>query len=215
MDFLPVASLRPDLTHLLPGLLDPRLDALVVEVAMDFCRRTLFSQETVGPYGMIENDNVLTLDAPDASRTTVTQAISGTVQGLPLEAASEAQLNRIAPNWRTISGRPTHFIAVDRTSVRLVPTPAETVADAIYLQVAVVPRVGATVIDRRVVEEFRQALVDGVLARAYAHPNKPYSSPGLVELHRGLYETQVSEAKARASAGFHSVALRADPRRVA
>lgn len=214
MDFIDIADLRPQVAHLLPGLLDPRIDALFLEVARDFSARTLFSQEAVGPYGLTATINDVALESPDPSQVEVIQVVSGTVQGYPLHAAVAGQLDATSPSWRTAeAARPTHFVAIDRLTIQLVPRPTVTVADALWLIVACQPVPDATAIDRRIAGEFQQALIDGVLARAYGQASKIYSNPNLAFNHRSEYEHAVSHAKARANRGYHAGSVRADPRR--
>lgn len=86
--------------------------------------------------------------------------------------------------------------------IRLYPELEVLVEDALTIEVALTPIVGATTLPDIARTKFYDAILDGFLARMLMHPNKPYSSAPLAGLHRKRFLAQMARFRGEARRGF-------------
>jgi hypothetical protein len=77
---------------------------------------------------------------------------------------------------------PTRYYLEDPDTVRIWPTPAATVEDALTFYAMLTPKQTVTHLPRIAATHHYDALLDGALGRCMSHPAKPYS-----DLVRGQY----------------------------
>lgn len=98
---------------------------------------------------------------------------------------------------------PTHFYTLNPPdSFYLYPQLETAQADAIDAWVALTPKVSVEHLPRIAFIKFYDALLDGLLARLLAHPNKPYTDMGQARERRISYSAAIATYKAEAKQGF-------------
>ena len=101
--------------------------------------------------------------------------------------------------------KPTHYYITSNPDEFVVyPTlenPQTAVADVL---VALVPSFTATDLPRQITLKYYDAIVEGYLARVYAHPNKPYSAPMLAGSMRHSFLRRVGYYMAQRKQGWNN-----------
>lgn len=77
------------------------------------------------------------------------------------------------------------------------------VTNGLEVDVALTPKLTATLFPRQVVSKFYDAILDGFLARMYMQPNKPYSAPGLALQMKQNFSRRMGYYMAQAKAGYN------------
>lgn len=107
-------------------------------------------------------------------------------------------------SYSTDPGTPRYFYCFAPDSIELFPTPDVDIARGLRIQSALVPNPNVKRVPAIAVTKFYNPILDGTLARMYAQPNKPYSSPQMAAAKQQLYKYGVARARAQARRGFTS-----------
>lgn len=99
------------------------------------------------------------------------------------------------PQGYYMSSNPDEFI--------LYPNLDSPQVDGIEVDVALTPKIDATVLPRQVTSKFYDAILDGFLGRMYSHPNKPYSAPALGMQMKHNFRRRMGYYMAQAKAGYN------------
>lgn len=86
--------------------------------------------------------------------------------------------------------------------VELFPDPSQADEDALSFQVALTVKESATLLPRLAGQVHYEPIMDGFLARVYAHPKKPYSSPTDVAFRRQKFNAAVGYWRSQAKSGY-------------
>lgn len=100
-------------------------------------------------------------------------------------------------SWYT-SSNPDEFIQF--------PHPQNATTDVAIADVALVPAFDAELLPRQITLKYYEAIVDGFLARMFAHPNKPYSAPGSFGLRRASFLKAIGFYAAQRKQGYNGAA---------
>ncbi len=108
---------------------------------------------------------------------------------------------------RALTGRPhgeyeeasavNSYYVTNTSTVNLWPRPTTASADAMTVEVALIPREDATSLPDIAATEHMDALMDGLLGRMFEHPAKPYSNPTLAQYHLKRFRSAIGVAAAR------------------
>lgn len=147
--------------------------------------------------------------------------------GSPVEFKTASQLQEIDPLWRTRTGAKVLFAVnegefpapdadhVSEFQVRVVPIPMAGIDPTFGIRPRVVATTDAVAdmnldvfdgqvptVPDRIFYAFRDALVDGALARLFLMPGKDWTDQKLSTLHRVSFENAIVRAKSRADAEY-------------
>ena len=100
------------------------------------------------------------------------------------------------------TGKPRYFYCFAPDSIELFPTPEEDLARGLRIAAALSPNYNVKRVPAIAVTKHYSAILDGTLARLFAQPNKPYTSPQMAAARQQLYKVGVSKAKAQSRRGF-------------
>lgn len=123
-----------------------------------------------------------------------------------LKARTQAWLDTNESDWRgQVALVPSYYVLEENNVLRLVPTPSNTVANALYVRAAVKPIVGtATTVDDLVVNKFGEMLISGAKAHLFMIPRKPWTDLQLAQYHRANFLAAIPEARAQATDEFQT-----------
>ncbi len=128
--------------------------------------------------------------------------ISGSVPPTP---RTFAWLDKNVSDWRTSTALEAKwFMLQGNNTLRLVPTPSDTVTNQYDLRVAVKPTLVATVIDDVIANKYDEVLVHGALGRLYAIPRKPWTDTNLAGFHLGVFTSAIPAARTEAAEEFQT-----------
>jgi len=90
---------------------------------------------------------------------------------------------------------PTEFYGQEAGLVRLIPTPAATVASIMEAQVILVPAFTTNVVPNDAKSVWFDEILDGVLGRLYTQPNKTYTNLVQGQYHLRRFRDGISRAR--------------------
>jgi hypothetical protein len=171
-----------------PGAPDILIEHYVRQSAIQFCNRTKIVKEAldaeeIGAEGLY--------DLP--SNTVAVELVY--VDGEPIGPVSEDQLRVDSGNWKTRTGKPTHYVS-SLTQLRLYPLPDETVQ--VEVTVASRPSMTSASLADVLYNEWFEAIVSGAIMSITTLPGQAYSNPDVAKYHRALFEDHVVSAQAKA-----------------
>lgn len=102
-------------------------------------------------------------------------------------------------DWRHQTGTP-QYVFSNANSVMLVPTP--NVAGTLKMTVVLKPSPNASGVDDDIYNEYRTAIVHGALETLMFSPKKPYSNPGMAQVHGQQFNIEAGSAGIRKDRGF-------------
>jgi hypothetical protein len=186
------------------------IDALR-KAANSFCMESMAWAVTNDPQSVTAEQETYDIDSPQG--TVVAALLSVSFNGLPLEAKTPEQLDRLLPNWSSQQGTPAYYYRPSDSEVRLVPMPAEDADDILVMRVAVAPDpLNGTGVDQDLSNKYHEAFAAGALARLYMLPGK-WSNPQLAQFYGKLFATRRDDARAVAYVANSSAQLRVRGRR--
>ena len=107
-----------------------------------------------------------------------------------------------AADWRTRTGTPIYLVGENERTVRVVPYPTADLTDTIKLWVALKPSQSTTVLEQRIVEEYRKEIAMGAMASLMASPKKPYTNETLAKDYDAKFNIACQIIGRRAMKGF-------------
>ncbi len=190
-----LADFYPLLKPYAPGVPEPAIDRALIDAADDFCRhsralRTLADPVRVMPgQGEYELDlEVSGVDAFQVLTVELTRDGEQEGRGVFLEPAhAERHLS-------SERGEPEKFWMPAPNTVALWPLPKA--AATARVTVALRPKLNATVLDDRLMQDWRTAIVAGALVRLLMAPGQ---SAELAGAYRAMFEAEIRRAAAVAA----------------
>jgi hypothetical protein len=124
--------------------------------------------------------------------------LSGGSRNVPTDVFFPVPTGGNASSWESAGGMPTVYFQPDPATIRLVPTPTQTMTGNIVVRVAVKPTRAATAAPDWLMEDWFEALCAGAKARLMQVPKKAWSEPNLALYYRRQFETACRKAHAEA-----------------
>jgi hypothetical protein len=192
------------------------VDKVVKDAIVEFAKRSHRMQVDITPINVVAGTNLYSVPNPTGFQI---HAVSRLFHdGAPLHSVSENQLdlewnslnaqlcicsNEASDQWRQLEAdAPVVYYQPKPNEVRLVATPSFALTAGLTGRVVVYPLLSMTAIDDDIYNEHYEAIASGALARLFATPSQPWSSPALVEYHRAMFEEGISDARGRVVRGF-------------
>lgn len=121
----------------------------IVRAVRDFCRRTLWWEETIAPISTVANQSTYALtEASGQEIIRVKSARLALGAGKDLEPATWQQLKERYGDYSALFGTPDYFIQPTRTTLRLVLTPNFGGTGNVTMTAAIQPSLDAADLDR-------------------------------------------------------------------
>lgn len=187
------------LPEILPGVRncpDSTIEQHIRSAVIDMCEKTEIYQAELDPVTTIEGIYEYDLEPPTG--TTVHRIRHAIYKGNSLEPVSSGLLEQRRPKWRDEDGTPEYFIKQGQSRFWLVPVPNETIANAVILRAVLKPSHESTACDDYIMNDFRDTIVNGALARLLRVPRRDWTDYQAAAVYNSLYEEQLGRAAKRA-----------------
>lgn len=177
------------------GCPDPTININLVAAAIEFCTKSLAWSETTAPIALVNTQANYVITAPSDSRALMPRDVW--LDGSRLVPKTVDELAAVLPNWPTATGsNPAYYNAsVTRGSIRVYPTPASVVAQALLIRAAYIPTPAAQTLPDFLGHYHMEAIASGAKARLMATPTKDWFNPELGLYHRGMFDAAIIDAK--------------------
>jgi hypothetical protein len=199
----------------------PELAAIqaLQDTTIEFCERSLIHQVDHDPISVVAKIADYDLESP-VSKTRVTKVMKAFFKGNELIPAAPDQVrdptiyNQRIGGTQTNHSDPRFFIQKDSASISLMPIPAESLASALTLRVALVPLRSATTCEDFLFEQWAEVIASGAVARLLVDSNRPYSNPRVAGIHQARFVSGINDAKQKANRGYNRSNLSVQMRRI-
>jgi len=201
-------TLLPEILPMVAGCPDTLIENNIRASAIDFCERSGAYQLELDPITTVANIHEYDLEAP--SGTTVHKIMWATFDGKDLEPISTNLLEQRKPNWRDAdnAGKPEYYVKQSSSLVWLVPTPNVTMVSSTILRAQLKPTHSSTACDEQIMNEYRDAIVNGALFRLLRMPNQDWYDPSGAQMYGALYAEAITKAERKARHADEGVARR-------
>ena len=180
------------------GCPDLLIENSVRASAIEFCERTGAYQIEMDPITTVANSYEYDLEAPTG--TTVHKIMWVTFEGNDLEPVSTTVLEQRKPKWRETgyTGTPDLYVHQSTNTVWLVPVPNTTSSGSTIVRAQMKPTHTSTGCDEQIMNEHRDAVVNGALFRLLRMPGRDWSDISGAQIYGGLFGEAVVNAERRA-----------------
>lgn len=188
--------------------------------AIDLCQESRIWRSTQHPLPLGNSDCEYEFEPPDtADRVRIEWVTYG---GVKLEPTTEHQLFKCDKDWILRKGKPTKFMEMNTGVIRLWPTPegwispvdpyipdgtgSDISADdndpcSVIVRISCRPSLAATGMNREVMTDHYNAIVNGALAYLYMTPGHPWTDIGLGQQYQGAFTQGIARAQLQAVDG--------------
>lgn len=191
-------TLLPEILPMVIGCPDTLIESTVRASAIDFCERTGAYQLELDPITTVANTYEYDLEAPTG--TTVHRITWATFEGNTLEPVSTELLEQRKPKWRDSDhyGDPEFYVQQSGSLVWLAPVPSDTTTSSVIIRAQLKPTHSSTSCDEQIMNEYRDAVVNGALFRLLRMPGRDWSDLQGAGIYSGLFAEAVEIAERRA-----------------
>jgi hypothetical protein len=166
-------TLAPSIKVYAPGVADPTMFFGIRQAAIEFCERTRLWR--------YEDDFTVTADdgevisAPNGAEIHEVEAVF--FNGQELDPKATSWLDDHMRGWRTgeLTGLPKYYTQTEPDTIRLAPQEAGQVNVSVWLK----PSQDADELPDWIVDQHREAIAHGALARILLIPNQSFTNPEL------------------------------------
>ena len=192
-------SLLPEIIPMVDGCPDTLIENTIRASAIEFCERSGVYQQELDPISTVANIYEYDLEAP--SQTSVHKVLWVTFEGKDIEPISTGLLEQRKPKWRDTDhyGEPEYYVQQSSSSIWLVPVPNVTTASSTVIRAQLKPTHTSTACDEQIMDEYRDAIINGTLFRLLRMPGRDWSDMGGAQLYGALFSeaTVLAERRAR------------------
>ena len=201
---IPYEALLPEILPMVPGCPDTLIENNIRSAVIEFCQKSEAYQLELDPITTVKGIYEYDLEAP--SGTTVDKILWMTHNGKDLEPITSTLLEQRIPKWREESNVPAYFIQQSSGVVNLAPVPSTTVVASTSVRVVLKPTYTSASCDDDVMNDYRDAIINGTLFRLLRMPNKEWSDFSSAGVYGQLFNQGVEDAKRRARQADTAVA---------
>ena len=199
-------SLLHDVLPSVYGCSDPVAIAAIRSAAIDFCTKSEVYQQELDPVTTVAKIYEYDLEPP--KHTVVHKILWLINDGEKLEPVSTGLLEQRLPAWRdkANAGIPKYFVQQGQDVFFLAPMPAATKVESVILRAVLKPEVAALELDDEIINNYKDAIVNGALFRLLRTPAKVWTDYSAAQIYASLYAEGVKEAEASARASNTPIA---------
>lgn len=137
------------------------------------------------------------------SQTEIAQVTALYCQGLPVDEKTHEQFLALDPKWPSLTGTQAQYFTVldDKSTFNIIPIPQATVVGAFTMQVALCPTLTSTGVEQAWLEEWRDGIIDGALARLLTLPERSWTNLKEADKRHERYHAQKAAARAQGNKG--------------
>lgn len=189
-------SLLPEILPMVVGCSDTLIVNSIRAAVVELCEKTNVYQAELDPLTTVANIYEYDLEAP--SGTAVQKVLWVSHQGKDLEPINTALLEQRIPKWREQNGVPEYFVQQSSSIVWLAPIPTATAAGSTIVRAVLKPTHTSTACDNDVMNDYRDAIVNGALFRLLRIPNKDWTDLAGAGIYGNLFNESLVTAERRA-----------------
>lgn len=197
IELISLEEFYTDIYQSVPGCPELTIEANTRAAAIAFCEQTQIIQFDMDPLSVVADQREYDFESPD-SELMVHGIISGNYDGTPLDVLSERIANSRYPRYREFTGNPDAVLRKSSASFWLYPTPAEAKSNSLFLTVSLKPVPTAEYVPEVLLNDHKQVIISGALARLLLLPNKDWTDKQLAGVHAAAFAGGINEAKKRA-----------------
>lgn len=146
-----------------------------------------------------------------------------TYEGRKIEPITEHQLFKCDKEWLKRTGRPEKYLEMNAGLIRIWPTPAgwidtsepylaqsgeseeptpeEAAQCALIFRISMKPALGATSMDKQIMDDYYDVIINGALAYLMFMPGKPWTAPELAQAYANDFHLGIDRARRQAVDG--------------
>lgn len=197
MDLINIDDFLDDVMPELPGCTEFLAIDRLRFAAIEFCRRTLISQETVEELDLDADEPELSIPTPNNSvrvyRIMWIKSPHRTLTPLPKQP-----LTNQSRDWATLGTAdwPMSYVRLSKDTVYLIPVPSEDKNGVITAHIACIPERDATKLDAVLIDEHREAIAAGALSRLLKMKKEGWYDPTSAQQYAIDFASEISNARA-------------------
>jgi hypothetical protein len=197
MDLISIDEFLTDIMPELPGCTEFIAMDKIRLAAIEFCRLTQVSQETMVELDLEEDEAYVDIPTPNNS-VRVYKVMWARIPHRSLTPYRRQPLANRHMNWdETGTGEwPTSFIQEKKGQIRVIPTPNQDQLGALTAHVCFIPARNATKLDALLLDDYRDAIASGALQRLLMMRKEAWYDPDSAQLHMRSFASEISNARA-------------------
>lgn len=199
----------PEVMPEAPGVPYPVAINAVRNACFDFCKRSLFWNETAEPEPFVAGEPEYVLTPPTGAQVVSVLSVvideKTTVYPAPLEVVVAAR-----PAWQTATGLIEAFIQPASDTIRFVAVPDT--SGAFSATVAYAPSRDSSTVDKRVYDQYLECIKHGALWKLKMMSGQTWSDPASAQYYEKLFNDGIGEAVIERNRSNSRAALRVVPR---
>jgi hypothetical protein len=197
-------TLFADILPMVQGCPDPLIINAIRAAVIEFCEKTGAYQVELEPITTISGTYEYDLEAPTGYN--VHKIVWLTYEGNDLETSTPTLVEQNYSNWRASTGTPEVYVKASQNLFQLIPVPDSTRASSVRLRAQLKPNRASTSCDSAILDDYRDAIVNGALFRILRIPSRDWSDLQASILYSKLYQEGVLDAERRARGADSGVA---------
>ena len=214
-----INDLVPEILPFVRGCTLPTIRNNILLTAIDFCRRTLFSQENIAGLDIVADDDVILIPSPSIhveqlyafSVLIVGRGYIPEINGRTMAVFGSSPNREMNMKVENQSDFPSAWSNIPKVGIRVYPTPNVTTLEGINVRCAYKPTTNATKLDRTLLDDHRQAIVRGTLYRLQNMIGEEWANPKAAMVHDRDYELEISNARVEVNRDFGLATLYVQP----
>lgn len=193
-----------DIYPTVPGCPEMTIENAVRAAALGFCEKTGIVQYDMDPITVVSGQHEYDFESPD--EMIVHSILNANYDGHPLTVLSSKLIEQRYPRHREYNGAPEGIFRKDACIFKLYPVPDTTKVNSLYMTVVVKPAPNSEYVPELLLNDHKQAIVDGALARLLMLPTKDWTNGALAGAHTAAFVGAITEASRRARRGDEGAA---------
>lgn len=197
LELVSLEEFYTDIYQAVPGCPEMTIENNVRAAAITFCEQTQVVHFDMDPLTTVAGQREYDFEVPDAEYM-VHGIVAANYDGTPLTVLSERIAAERFPRYREYNGSPNSILRKNSTTFWLYPTPDATKASSLFLTVSIKPTPASEFVPELLLNDHKQTIVSGALARLLLLPNKDWTDKQLAGVHMASFATGILDAKKRA-----------------
>lgn len=179
-----------------PGAPNPLIRDRVLLAAIEVCKRTLVSNETLDPIDIIANENTYELCPPNNCLKIWRVMWMKTINHMLIPNARQQLVSRGADWGIRESETPTAWIQITNSTVQLYPKPTMEDTDGLTAHCAFIPAPKTDMIDDRLWCYSREAILAGAVSKILRIAGAPWFNLAAANQREREFQVELNKIKA-------------------